>query len=545
MKSSTQGRIAVFTLMISMLMIAALLACDGGAMCGCGPVDDPTLVTTQSGELRGVQEGDMVAFRRIPYAAPPVGDLRWKAPQDPANWSGERDASAFGNTCPQVESPFGAGSLSEDCLFLNVNTPGIGGSYPVMVWIHGGAFIAGSGQEAGYDPTRLVQQGVVIVTLNYRLGALGFLPLAALTDESGESGNYGLMDQQKALRWVRDNIAAFGGNPGNVTIFGESAGGHSVYTHIVTPSSKGLFHKGIAESGAFSPTQPTMEEAYALYGIPFKKRAGITATDPAEIRALMRSMSVEEVLTAQAGDWYLPVTGGYLPQSIFDAVTKGEFNEVPVISGSNLNEGRLFTALDMAQGINYDTEGEFKAALTTLLAQDPRGLDVDAVAAEYLSKQGATDPNRFRLAYSKVFTDFMFASTNFYLWDQLAMKSNVYAYWFADISAPNPFDSPLLPMQATHMDEIQYVFGTIAENGGTEAQIALSNQIIGFWTRFARMGAPAVYRWNAFRSGGIFSPVKKLDTPLSNTTAMEFITANNCLFWAEPPIAAEKIMDQK
>lgn len=537
MKWFTKKVAVICAVMVPMLMAVALISCDGGSSSGCG-TPDPTLVTTQNGDVRGVVEGDLVTFRGIPYAAPPVGDLRWKAPQDPANWSGERDASAFGNTCPQVESPFGAGSVNEDCLFLNVTTPSTAGSHPVMVWIHGGAFVAGSGQEAGYDPTRLAEEDIVVVTFNYRLGALGFLPHPALTDEAGESGNYGFMDQQKALQWVQHNIAAFGGDPRNVTIFGESAGGHSVYTHIVTPSSKGLFHKAIAQSGAYYPTQPSMAIGYALYGLPFAERAGITATDPAQIRASLRNMSVAEVLTAQASDWYVPVTGGLLPMSIYDAVTAGEFNPVPVISGSNLNEGRLFTALDMAQGTYYNTEEEYVAGITSLLAQDPRGLDIDQVAAKYLSKQDSADPNRFRLAYSQIFTDFMFASTNYYMWDQLAASSNVYAYWFTDVNAPNPFDSPLLPMEATHMDEVQYVFGTIGDKGGSAEQIALSEEIVGYWTRFAKLGSPVVMGWNAFRSGGLLSTVKKLDTPSSNTTAMAFALNHSCLFWADPPLAA-------
>lgn len=538
MKRFTQNWFAIGAVMVSLILAVAMISCDTGGSSGCGggPAD-PTLATTVNGDVRGVEAEDMVTFRGIPYAAPPVGDLRWKAPQDPADWTGERDASEFGSTCPQAASPFGAGSLNEDCLFLNVSTPSVGGSYPVMVWIHGGAFISGSGQEAGYDPTRLVQENVVVVTMNYRIGALGFLPHPALTDEAGESGNYGLMDQQKALQWVQANIAAFGGNPDNVTIFGESAGGHSVYSHLVAPSSKGLFHKAIAQSGAYSPTQPPLEAGYALYGLPFAGRAGITATDPAEVRAVLRDMSVEEVLTAQADDWYVPVTGGFLPISIFDAVTTGAFTQVPVMAGSNLNEGRLFTALDMAQGIYYNTEAEYMAGLAGLLVQDPRGLDIQQIADQYMAKQDAADPNRFRLAYSQVWTDFMFASTGYYLWDQLAAGTSLYAYWFTDVNAPNPFGSEILPMEATHTDEIQYVFGTVGANGGTPEQIALSDEIVGYWTRFAKRGAPAASGWGAFRSGGLFTTVKKLDTPTANTTSMDFALTHSCLLWQDPPLA--------
>jgi para-nitrobenzyl esterase len=525
--------------MVSMLIALGTIACDGGSS-GCGETEDPTLVATQNGNVRGVADGDSVAFRGIPYAAPPVGDLRWKAPQNPANWSGERGASQFGNRCTQVESPFGAASTSEDCLYLNVTTPGTDGSYPVMVWIHGGAFIAGSGSEAGYDPARLVQEDVVLVTLNYRLGALGFLPHPALTAEAGESGNYGIMDQQKALQWVRDNIAGFGGNPNNVTIFGESAGGHSVYTHLVAPSSKGLFHKAVSQSGAYYPTQPSLPVGYYAFGLPFAQRAGITASDPAQVRAALRGMSVEEILAAQASDTYVPVTGGsFLPKSIFDALTAGEFAQVPLLSGCNLNEGRLFTALEMAAGNYMSTEPEYMASVTAFLVQDPRGLDAAQIAADYIAMQDAANPNRYRLAYSQIWTDYFFNTNNYFVWDTVSAKANTYAYWFADVNAPNAFDSPYLEMDAAHMTEIQYVFGTVGANGGSAAQVALSEEMVGYWTRFAKQGSPASsLSWRAFSSGSLFSTIKKLDTPSKNVTALNFITAHNCAYWGEPPLVA-------
>jgi para-nitrobenzyl esterase len=529
----------VGAVMVSMLIVMAMISCDSGSS-GCGGSEDPTLVATQNGMVRGVEDGESVAFRGIPYAAPPLGDLRWKAPQSPANWSGERDASAFGNRCPQVESPFGAASTNEDCLYLNVTTPGTDGSYPVMVWIHGGAFIAGSGNEAGYEPTRLVQEDVVVVTLNYRLGALGFLPHPALTDEAGESGNYGIMDQQKALQWVRDNIAGFGGDPAKVTIFGESAGGHSVYTHMVVPSSKGLFGKAISQSGAYYPTQPSLPVGYFAFGIPFVERSGITATEPAQVRAALRDMSVEEVLAAQADDTYVPVTGGaFLPKSIFDALTAGEFAQVPLLSGCNLNEGRLFTALEMAAGNYLNTEAEYMTTVAAFLMQDPRGLDAALIAVDYLGMQDATNPNKYRLAYSQLWTDYFFNTNNYFVWDTVSAKANTYAYWFADVNAPNTFDSSYLEMDATHTLEIQYVFGTVGANGGSADQVALSEEMVGYWTRFAKQGSPASsLNWRAFSSGSIFSTVKKLDTPSKNVTALNFINAHNCAYWSEPPVLA-------
>lgn len=528
MKRIRQKLSALSAVVLLVMIAAALMACD----------TDSKIVHTKNGLLRGVDNGDSWVFRGIPYAAPPVGELRWKAPQDPKSWLGVKDADEFGSACPQAEGAFGAGSLNEDCLYLNVTMPKGYGSYPVMVWIHGGAFVSGSGSEAGYDPTRLAKEGVVVVTLNYRIGALGFLPLPALTDESGDSGNYGLLDQQKALSWVQKNIAAFNGNPKKVTIFGESAGGHSVLSHLAAPSSKGLFHKAIVQSGAYSPTQLPLQYGYAAFGEPFKTRAGCTSADHAETRAFMRAMTVEEVLTAQGEDWYVPVTGGsFLPKSIFEALSTGEFNKVPVLSGCNKNEGRLFVALDMAEGKYYNTAEEYVAGVTALLATDPRGLDAAKIAEDYSAMQDAQNPNKFRIALSNIWTDYFFNTNNYLQWNQLSKYTNTYAYWFTDVEAPNTFSSPYLEMDATHSLEIQYVFGTVGAAGGSEAQIALSEKMVAYWTGFAKSGSPDA-AWPRFASEDISSYVKKLDTPPADATALDFITEHNCAYWANPPKAA-------
>ena len=232
---------------------------------------------TANGPVRGLASGAVDEFLGIPYAAPPVGALRWQPPQPAASWSGVRDATQFAPHCPQLAGPFGQASTSENCLFLNVFTPShqrAGSHFPVMVWIHGGALV--SGESNDYDPTQMVADGVTVVTINYRLGALGFLAHPALADANGQSGDYGLMDQQAALRWVQRNIASFGGNPHNVTVFGESAGGLSTLSQVASPQARGLFERAIVESGSYNLTQASLASAEAA-GQAFAVKAGCAA----------------------------------------------------------------------------------------------------------------------------------------------------------------------------------------------------------------------------------------------------------------------------
>src|SRR5215831_11095883 len=237
------------------------------------------LVNTDKGLVIGAITSDGRQFLGIPYAAPPVGNLRWHGPVPAARWQQPRDATEFGNNCPQFGTFFGLQSFDEDCLFLNVYTPPVNKGRddddrgrPVMVWFHPGAFEFGESDD--YDPRKLVSRGVVVVTVNYRLGVLGFLAHPALSAEAnGASGNYGLMDQQAALRWVSRNIERFGGDADNVTIFGDSAGGFSVHAHLVSPKSRGLFDRAIVESGAYSLKQSSLAEAEVV-GATFANAVG-------------------------------------------------------------------------------------------------------------------------------------------------------------------------------------------------------------------------------------------------------------------------------
>ena len=270
--------------------------------------------------------------------------LRWQPPQPAASWSGVRDATQFAPHCPQLAGPFGLASTSEDCLYLNVFTPEAGARHPVMVWIHGGALVTGESND--YDPTQLVEHGVTVVTINYRLGALGFLAHPALADANGQSGDYGLMDQQAALRWVQRNIASFGGNPHHVTIFGESAGGLSTLSQLASPQAKGLFERAVVESGSYNLTQASLASAEAA-GETFATKAGCAS----QTAACLRSLPVSTILADQDASGYTPnINTEVLPESLGAAFAAGHFNRVPIINGTNRDEWRLFVALSELAG---------------------------------------------------------------------------------------------------------------------------------------------------------------------------------------------------
>ncbi len=535
---------------------------------GCAPKDaegpgGPVRETLQ-GNVVGADEETMYAFRGIPYAAPPVDDLRLAATQPAVNRATTLNAREFRASCPQPDSAFQPeGVRSEDCLFLNIYTPKgakANDTYPVMVWIHGGALIYGSGRDPGYDPKRLVAEDVIVVTMNYRLGALGFMTHPALADEAGQSGNYGLLDQQEALRWIQANIAFFGGDPNNVTIFGESAGGHSVMSQLVAPSSDGLFQKAIAQSGSYSATQLNENISYYVYGAPFADVPGLAVpgapcgglADHAAVRACLRSLTQEQIFQAQGDTSYIPVNGNtFLPKSIDAALTDGDFADVPVMIGSNRTEGQLFVILDIANGQFYNDHDLYLIGVEDLLGLDPRDLDLTQIANDYEARAavevgGSESPayaNRFRVALSNLWTDYFFACPTLNQWGKLSTYTDTYGYWFTDANAPSPYDA-LAPFFAptklgtTHAQEIQYVFGQVGARGGNAAQVALSELMVGFWTQFAKTGSPntALTAWQEYRSGSNF--VMKFDTPAIGTNADDFggVTKHNCTYWANPPL---------
>ena len=336
----------------------------------------PQRVTIDTGTLEGVVDSasGVTVFRGIPYAAPPVGALRWRPPQPPKHWTGVRPANQLGHNCIQHRpwndiNPFTAG-VSEDCLYLNVWTDSLdtrASRRPVMVWIHGGGFFAGFGGEERHNGARLAQKGAVVVTLNYRLGAFGFLAHPALSAESPHhaAGNYGLLDQIAALQWVKRNIARFGGDPSRVTIFGESAGGMSVGSLIASPLAKGLFHRAILESGTgvgvgISPRDTARAVAFQL-----AESLGVHGVGP-EAATRLRSLNADTVLAASlrlgpsgAVRFWPVVDGWVLPRAVDSALLRGAANLVPVIAGTTRDEGdewmgaptRSFARLTSARGV--------------------------------------------------------------------------------------------------------------------------------------------------------------------------------------------------
>jgi para-nitrobenzyl esterase len=334
----------------------------------------PPQVTIDTGTLEGLDTAGVMVFRGIPYAAPPVGQLRWRPPQSAEHWTRVRSATQLGHNCVQHQpysdiDPFAAG-VSEDCLFLNVWTNSLENRAkprPVMVWIHGGGYFAGFGGEERHNGARLTQKGAVVVTLNYRLGAFGFLAHPALASESPHhaAGNYGLLDQIAALQWVKRNIARFGGDPSRVTIFGESAGGFSVGSLIASPLAKGLFQRAILESGTGIAAGVTSRDDGQAVALRFADSLHVYGASP-DAAAHLRALNPDTILAASlhlgpagAPAFYPVVDGWVLPHAVDSALASGAANLVPVIAGTNRDEGdewmgaptRTFARLVSAHGV--------------------------------------------------------------------------------------------------------------------------------------------------------------------------------------------------
>lgn len=458
------------------------------ALAGCQPANvrdaasDAPIARTQNGVVSGERSGSIDIFRGIPYAAAPVGEHRWAAPASAPAWQGMRTANSFGASCPQPKfpPPFGVeGPISEDCLFLNVWTPmGTDSArLPVFVWIHGGAFAIGSGSQPIYDGSALAQHGMVVVTLNYRMGALGFLNHRALQGQPDGSANFGLLDQIAALKWVERNIAAFGGDPGNITIAGESAGGVSVQALMASPLAQGLFHKAIIQSGGGLSAMADAHGAMALAaGDAWAKSVGIDADATA---ADLRALSVEKISQSKFVS-FPSIEGKVLERNPTETFARGQQASVPLLIGANSWEASLAIFNDAyAQFLLGDAyEGLLKSYRTL-------GLD-DTKARERLR------------------TDLFFVQPARYL---AALHARIHPTWLYHFEMVPASLRGLQPGTA-HGGELAYLFSTPGSffTSWDAKDRAISQEMIAYWARFATTGDPDTPGSPAWRdaSGGDF-----------------------------------------
>lgn len=473
------------------------------------------IVNTDSGKVEGYEQRGLFVFKGIPFAAPPVGRQRWMPPAPVQPWSGVRSARLPGAISPQIiapsmfvaaaDQPLEQEPQSEDCLYLNVWTPGLDGARrPVMVWIHGGGFTGGSGSSGAYKGSRLAARGdVVVVTTNYRLGALGFLNLDQVTNgRIPATGNEGLLDQTDALEWVQRNIAAFGGDPGQVTIFGESAGGMSVGCQLALPRAKGLFHRAILQSGATSSARKPAGAAQAA-----KQLLAILNVKPADIDALY-ALPVARLLAAQqelvprmrklgrAAELALRpvIDGDVMPMLPLDAVRKGAASPVPIIVGTNLDEWRVVNARNPeVQGL--DENGLLQRIRQILPSRNPDTM-VDTYRRSLALRGMPTRPSDI---YSAVETDQKFRIPAVRLAEaQQSQGQSAYSYLFTWVSPA--FGGAL---GAHHALELGFLFGNYGPGygGAGPAADALSRSIQDAWLAFARNGDPScetIGKWPAY-----------------------------------------------
>ena len=450
-------------------------------------------IMVDSGQIDGLRMGTARAFKGIPYAAPPVGQLRWRPPQPVPSWRGVRKATAHSPACPQPgryppDAP--QEPTSEDCLTLNIWAPANSnaGKLPVMVWIHGGGLMNGSGSLPHYAGDRLAAHGVIVVTINYRLGVLGFMAHPELNRESpyGGSGNYGLLDQIAALRWVKRNIAAFGGDPDRVTIFGQSSGSFSASMLVASPLARGLFRRAIGQSGAvFEPVEldPSFTPSGAAEaGEHFARKAG--AKTLADLRRMPASSLLKHRFNPQFN-----IDGHVLPQSPHDAYAAGRQNEVDLLIGSNAAEGTFF----------FDPKTVTVGNFEDVLGRTYPSLLLSAVGAT----PGKTNSDARKAAVS-IDTDIRFR-WGMWAWARHAArggKGNVFLYRFTRQAAYRP-GHPYFALGPTHGAELPYVFGYLDKSAAdwTSVDRELAAIVQQYWTNFAKTGDPngvGLPRWPMF-----------------------------------------------
>lgn len=460
--------------------------------CAMGFAQQPVPVQVNEGLVQGIYENGLTVYKGIPFAAPPVGDLRWRAPQPPAKWDGVKPAVKFAPAPMQGGNP--PSGKSEDCLYLNIWSPAKSANekLPVLVWIYGGGFSFGATSEGVYNGEKLAKRGVILVSIAYRVGQLGFLAHPDLSAESPDrvSGNYGILDQIAGLKWIQKNIAAFGGDPYKVTIFGESAGGISVSMLCASPLAKGLFRGAISESGgSFGPTRPTTypgENMKTLAqaesdGLAYVQKAGATSI------ADLRKLPADKVPSGfgMGGGW--PITDGYvIPDDQYKLYEAGKYNDVAVLIGYNSDEGLSFSP--------GRTPEEYAAGV-----QKRYGKFVDELLKAYPAGENSVPRSARNLARDAAF------GWQTWAWASLQSqtgKSKVYFYYF-DQHPERPKDSPQYDHGSPHGQEVAYVFNNLdASNPQTsKSDLAISDAMATYWTNFTKYGTPngnGMPEWPAF-----------------------------------------------
>lgn len=514
--------------------LAAMILAAGPGVTSATQAQAPLAVSTTSGEVVGTATDGLESWRGIPYAQPPIAQLRWRAPQPVKPWSQPRHADALASSCPQNADlgVFARAGGSEDCLYLNVyrsaHAAQAGQGLPVLVWIHGGALQVGQGGD--YDPAKLAAQGEsIVVTLNYRLGLLGFLAHPALDAEEGDSGNYGLMDQQVALRWVQDNIAAFGGDPANVTIAGESSGGNSVMAHLAAPQSAGLFQHVLAMSGAGVMTRhPAFGAPRPLAvardtGKAFAQAVGCATGGAACLRALPIER-ILEVQPAYALNEFI-IDGRVLPVHPADAYRSGRIHHATLVHGSTRDEGRFFVALPESMTGKALSEDDYPAWIENQYGAE--------LAPEVLREYPLARYESPSEAFAAAATDSMFACTGRAMGQALAGRIPVYAYEFSDRTAPSYVGPTTFPLLAAHTSELSYVFPGF--RGGSDIQVSLnplqeklSDDMVGFFSQLAKMPSRET-QWPRFDPAQ--DNVMVFALPNARMVSGRFSRAHRCDFW--------------
>ncbi len=525
------ARIPTLVAVTGLLLVAA----------GCGEqqvVQGDPVVSTESGMIRGIDTGRAQQFLGIPYAAPPVGALRWRPPAPVAAWPDIREATTLPVACAQLPSTNGPGSDAEDCLYLSVYRPATARAasrLPVLLWIHGGGAVNGSGNQQ--DASALAADtGTIVVVINYRLNVFGFLALASLsTDASDSSGNLGLLDQQATMVWVQHNISAFGGNPANVTIAGESAGGAAVCYHLASPTAAGLFHRAIIQSGAFvvpagvgtllggSSTTPCGAASRAQAEQTGDKfAASLGCTDPGSQATCLRSKSAADLLAVSSSFTAQPNTSGaVLPEDVLTAIQAGRWNRVPVIIGTTHDE--LQFAATAAPGGFPMSPAIYPGAVSFIFGSTK----AKQILAEYPASN-YSDPG---YAFGALLTDAALSCPTDSVRRLLSGLTATYGYEFDDPNAP-PGVQNGMPSGAYHSSDVHYLFDyTPFQGPTTAAQQALGSQMQRYWSAFAAQGRPLSKgdpAWPAFDPQN--SQVMSL-RPGGSALIDDFAEFHHCDFW--------------